>query len=119
MSGFFLHMNFSACSITSSPIPLSPPKPPRGDAMRRFMFRALAVRLLYLAFVCGDFTNIGCSGSEKSGRTDEKAAPHANPKLALAPSPRAKQDGLPPPSAELVLPRAAKPQSVLIVGKWL
>ena len=63
----------------------------------------------------------GCSGSDATPEPDAAKPPAeaAKADLPIAPAPRAKADGLPPPPALSGVPRQSKPWSELIVGKWL
>jgi hypothetical protein len=64
----------------------------------------------------------GCSGSDATPQpAEQKAAPEtAKADLHVAPAPRAKADGLPPPPAMSgAFPKPSKSWSELIVGKWL
>ncbi len=57
----------------------------------------------------------GCGSPDKP--LDELATMEMKPNLHVAPTPRAKEEGLPPPPAEVVA-RPTKPWPELIVGKW-
>jgi hypothetical protein len=77
--------------------------------------RLLALLVMLLA-ICAES---GCSGSDSSPAAEQELAAGESVGVHVAPAPRAKEDGLPPPPDEVLAPRPSKPWSELIIGKWL
>jgi hypothetical protein len=61
----------------------------------------------------------GCSGPDRTPAAEGKPIAEEKSNLPVAPGPRAKEDGLPPPPAAVAAPAHSKPWSELIIGKWL